>query len=171
MAPPCQDPSQQDPSLEVCGLYRRLIRSWNDCHAPRFSALLADHATVIGFDGTVLQGKDAVFEHLDEIFGVHEPPRYVVKIRTIRALADNLYFLLAVAGMVHPGHDSVDPALHSIQTLIVRKEESWLVEHFQNTPAAYHGREEDREALTWELDLELSQKAIDESLTHQLMLW
>lgn len=166
MVPPCQDPS-----LEVCGIYRRLIRSWNDCSTLRFTALLADHATVVGFDGTTLQGRDAVYEHLDSLFTSHEPPRFIAKIRTIRNLAGEVYFLQAVAGMVHHGQDSVDPALLAIQSLVVRKNGSWLVEHFQNTPAAYHGRPEDREELTRELDLELSQKAIDESQTHQLMLW
>lgn len=165
-------PLSPDPAIEVCEVYRRLIRSWNDCQALRFSSLMTNDATLIGFDGTCVNGKDCIFTHLDQVFENHTPPRYISKIRMIRPLTPDIYFLEAVAGMVRDGHLDIDPHLNTIQTLILRREGShWKVEHMQSTPAAFHGREEDQRTLTHELEMELSEKAIDESLTNQLMLW
>jgi hypothetical protein len=54
--------------------------------------------------------------------------------------------------MVAPGKTDIDPALNAIQSLIaVRRDEAWQAQLFQNTPAAFHGRPTELEALTDEL--------------------
>ena len=45
----------------------------------------------------------------------------------------------------------LDPAVNSIQGMIARREGTWQIELFQNTPAAFHGRPEASAALTREL--------------------
>lgn len=60
--------------------------------------------------------------------------------------------LTAVAGMVPRTGGLVNPQANVVQTVVAScKDGSWAVELFQNTPAAFHGRDEDRDRLTAEL--------------------
>jgi hypothetical protein len=54
--------------------------------------------------------------------------------------------------MVAPGASDINPALNAIQSLVaVRRDGNWQVQLFQNTPAAFHGRMAEAEALSEEL--------------------
>jgi uncharacterized protein (TIGR02246 family) len=58
----------------------------------------------------------------------------------------------AVAGLVPAGKSDLNPQLNAIQTLVAKREDGgWRILQFQNTPAQFHGRPEDAEALTNEL--------------------
>jgi hypothetical protein len=59
--------------------------------------------------------------------------------------------------MVPPGATDIKPEVNAIQVLVaVRRDGVWRVAHFQNTPAAFHGRPEAAKALTEELRVELT---------------
>jgi hypothetical protein len=55
--------------------------------------------------------------------------------------------------MIPPGKTDINPAVNAIQAIVlVSGEGGMLIEHFQNTPAAFHGRPELGEQLTSQLN-------------------
>jgi hypothetical protein len=54
--------------------------------------------------------------------------------------------------MVPPEQRNLNPDVNAIQTLVaVQESDGWRIALLQNTPAQYHGRPEEVEALTAEL--------------------
>jgi uncharacterized protein (TIGR02246 family) len=137
---------------EVSVLYHALLDAWNRHDAVGYAALFADDGYVVGFDGTEMMGPHEIEQSLSAIFADHETGRYVAKVRAERILADEVAILRAVAGLVPAGTSDLNPQLNAIQTLVAKREdEGWRILQFQNTPAQFHGRPEDAEALTNEL--------------------
>ena len=67
-------------------------------------------------------------------------------------LDGNMALLSAVAGMLPPGEDRIKQERNAVQSLLAsRHGGECRVELFQNTPTAWHGRNEDRAKLTEEL--------------------
>jgi len=74
------------------------------------------------------------------------------KVRDVRAIGDDAAILRAVAGIVAAGQSDLNPQLNSVQSMTAeRRDGQWRIVHYQNTPAAYHGRPELVVALTDEL--------------------
>jgi uncharacterized protein (TIGR02246 family) len=133
-------------------LYRTLIDAWNDRDAERFAAVFLDDGASIGFDGSELEGRHGIQAELRAIFAEHETAPYIVKVRSVELLAQNVGLLRAVAGMVPVGQTDIDPKVNAHHTLLaVRPRDGWLIKLFQNTPAQFHGRPELAEKLTQEL--------------------
>ena len=138
---------------EVEALYRRLHAAWNARDAGAMGALFSDDALVIGYDGSVSRGAAEFTAHLAPIFGHHQTPPYVASVHEVRALGGGLYLLLAAAGLVIDG--ALKAELNAWQTMVAAKgEHGWLIELFQNTPAAYDGRPELAEGMAEELRAE-----------------
>jgi uncharacterized protein (TIGR02246 family) len=133
-------------------LYRRVIDGWNAADADAMAAPLGPDGLMIGFDGSQLQGREAVAAELGRIFADHETARYVTKVRWVKALGADAALLYAVAGMPAPGTSEIMPDRNAVQTLVAhRGEDGWSVALFQTTPAQLHGRPDETEALTAEL--------------------
>jgi len=136
----------------VAELYESLLKAWNESDARKYSGLFADDASLVGFDGTCVETPGAIEEHLAHIFGDHRVARYVWIVREIRPLGSTAALLRAVVGMVPPGEVELAPPANAIQSLVAIEDSgSWRIAHFQNTPAAFHGRPEAVEELTEEL--------------------
>ena len=84
-------------------LYEHLIGTWNDRDAEAMSSLFAPAGIMIGFDGSLVTGVDAVREHLTPIFADHPTAAYVTIVRSVQSVGDGATLLLADAGMVPPG--------------------------------------------------------------------
>lgn|GEM_PF-175016 len=139
-------------TFAVTSLYRRLLDCWNFRNAAAYAALFIDDCHVVGFDGSLMNGKDEIESTLSGIFKDHPTAAYVSKVRGVDFLAPEVAIVRAVAGMVSPGEKEVKSERNTIQTLIaVRQGESWKISLFQNTPAQFHGHPELVEALTQEL--------------------
>jgi uncharacterized protein (TIGR02246 family) len=137
---------------EVASLYRKLLISWNERDAAAYGALFSQDGSLVGFDGSCVESSAAIVEHLESIFHDYQPATYVWKIREIRELGSGVALLRSVAGMVPPGGSDINPAVNAVQALVaVRSDDGWRIAHFQNTPAAFHGRPEAAEELTAEL--------------------
>lgn len=137
---------------EVRALYRSLISRWNERDARGFSALFLDDGNVVGFDGSQMDGREAIEKSLAPIFASHPTRPYVGLVREVRSLSSDVLLLRAVAGMYPPETKRVDPAVNAVHSLVAAKRGSaWRIALFQNTPAALHGRPEAVEALTREL--------------------
>jgi len=133
-------------------LYRQLLETWNKRNARDFALLFAPDGNIVGFDGTQAFGQIEIGAHVSEVFSHHQTARYVSIVREVRAITDGATILSAVAGMVPPDKDDINPEVNSVQTLVaVRKSGTWKIALFQNTPAAYHGRPDDAKKLTEEL--------------------
>jgi uncharacterized protein (TIGR02246 family) len=142
----------KDAETEVRELYLRIIDGWNRSDAEEFAAPFAEDGVVIGFDGSESNGRDAIAEEMDRIFSDHETGTYVGKVRSVRMIGSDAALLRAVAGVIPPGRDDVEPKQNSAQSLVAQRSAGgWRVLLYHNTPAQYHGRPEAVESLTEEL--------------------
>lgn len=138
---------------DVTDLYQRLIAGWNENDADAMAAPMAPDGLMIGFDGSQMEGREAIASELGRIFADHETATYVTKVRAVKALGADAAVLHAVAGMVPPGGSEVMPDRNAIQTVVAKQaDDAWSVALFQNTPARFDGRQELAQALTAELN-------------------
>jgi uncharacterized protein (TIGR02246 family) len=151
-----------DPAADnaIRELYRQLLEAWDKRNARDFALLFAPDGNIVGFDGTQVFGQAAVGAHLSEIFSHHQTARYVSIVREVRSLSDGAAILSAVAGMVPPDKDDINPEVNGVQTLVaVKTGGAWKVALFQNTPAAFHGKQDAAKKLTEELRKSLARPA------------
>lgn len=140
------------PLGDVTALYQALLDAWNQRDAQAFAALFAQDGSSVGFDGSQANGRAEIEAHLAPIFAHHPTAAFVGIVREIRPLGDDAVLLRAVAGMVPPGQQDINPAANAVQSLVaVKQENGWRIALFHNTPAAFHGRPGASEALTEEL--------------------
>jgi uncharacterized protein (TIGR02246 family) len=137
----------------VRALYEALLDAWNRRDAIGMAALYGATGSHVGFDGSIANGADEIEAHLTPIFANHSTAKFVTKVREVREIGDGAALLRAVAGMVAPGKTDINPETNAIQTLVASRDGNgrWRIELFQNTPAAFHGRHDEREKLTTEL--------------------
>jgi uncharacterized protein (TIGR02246 family) len=135
----------------VRALYDELLYAWNRRDAKAFAQLFSPTGAIVGFDGSEVEICD-VERHLEPIFADHDTAEYVGKVRDVEQLTDDVVLLRALAGMVPPDEDDVNPATNATQSMVaVRAEEGWEIALFQNTPAQHHGHPELVEQDTAEL--------------------
>lgn len=133
-------------------IYSDLLAAWNRRSAVDMAALVTADVTMIGFDGSQMEGREVVEQTLAGIFADHPTATYVAKVRVVRFPTSDVGVLRAVVGMVPRGQTELKPDVNAIQTMVaVKASEKWLVTLFQNTPAAFHGRPELSQQLTDEL--------------------
>ena len=145
---------QSNPADEAAirALYHTLLAHWNARDAVAMAGLFSAAGHMIGFDGSMLNGRAAMESHLLGIFRDHPTPSYVGKVREVRFLAPTVGLVQAVAGLIPPGQPDLNPELNAVQSLIASGHQGqWRIELYQNTPAAWHGQPEQRAALTAEL--------------------
>jgi uncharacterized protein (TIGR02246 family) len=149
----------------IMSVYTRLLEAWNRRNAEDFAAVFADHASVVGFDGSQMNGRAEIATTLGQIFKDHPTAAYVAKIREARQLAPGVVLLRSVVGMVPPGKNEIKPDVNAVQSLVfVDIKGEWTIALLHNTPAAFHGRPEAAQQLTAELTGVLeSAKTVDAS--------
>jgi uncharacterized protein (TIGR02246 family) len=137
---------------DVGSLYAKLIGAWDGRDAKSYAALFTQDGGIVGFDGSIVDGRDNIERHLAEIFGSHPTGAYVTKVSDLRPLSVDVVLLRAIAGLVPPGQTDLHPDRTAVQTLVaVQREGSWRIASFQNTPAQLHGRPEERDRVNNEL--------------------
>ncbi len=145
---------------ELRALYLRILRGWNDRNADAMAECFSDTAIMIGFDGSLAEGRAAIREHLAPIFADHPTAAYVAIIRTTREIGD-AGILLADVGLVPPGATEINPATNARQTIVVGKVDGrWRVNLFQTTPAALHWDEAGRETVSAELNAAYGERGL-----------
>ena len=138
--------------VQIEELYKKLLESWNQQDAKKYASCFIDDSRVIGFDGSQMNSKDEIESEIGSIFADHQTAAYVSKVREVRFLNPDVALLRAVAGMVPPGEKKLNPAANAIQSLVaIKNSTGWKIVLFHNTPAQFHGRPEQSEALTREL--------------------
>ena len=143
---------EQNEVNKVRILYNKMLESWNNNNATDLANLYAEDGNLIGFDGSQMNGRQAIQDEINQIFANHKVASFVGIIREVRSLSPSVFLLRAVAGMVPPGQSKINPEVNAIQSLIAQKEEEeFRIALFHNTPAAFHGRPELSQRLTEEL--------------------
>jgi uncharacterized protein (TIGR02246 family) len=143
-------------------LYARMVEAWDKRNARDFALAFASDGSLVGFDGSQVNGQLEIGAHVTEIFAHHQTPRYVSIVREVRLLGNDVTLLRANTGLVPPGKDDIDPALNAVQSMIaVQKGGAWKISSFQNTPAAFHGRADLVKKLTEELRARLKEHPVE----------
>jgi uncharacterized protein (TIGR02246 family) len=138
--------------IEVRVLYQRLLDAWNARSAQDFAALFAEDGSLIGYDGSQLNGRVEIEASLGRIFKDHLTASYINIVREVRSLSADVVLLRAVAGMVPHGKTDLNPEVNAIQSLVAQKSGGgWQIALFQNTPAQFHGRPDLAQQLIDEL--------------------
>lgn len=133
-------------------LYTRLLDAWDKRNARDFALLFASDGSLVGFDGSQVNGQLEIGAHLSEIFSHHQTPRYVGIVREVRQLSADTALLRANSGLVPAGKDDIEPKLNAVQSMVaVHKSGGWKVAHFHNTPATFDQHPELAKTLTEEL--------------------
>jgi|SRR3954465_4720894 uncharacterized protein (TIGR02246 family) len=144
--------AQSRDTADLGALYQQLLDGWNQRDAAAYAALFAEDASVIGFDGSQMNGRAEIATQIGQIFADHPTSRYIGKIREVRLLTPDAAILRAVVGMVPPGQSDLKPDVNAIQSLVAaRNAGQWRIALFQNTPARFDGRPELAQQLTDEL--------------------
>jgi len=144
-------------------LYDRLIEAWNKRNARDYALLFASNGSIVGFDGSQVNGQTEIGGHVSEIFSHHQTASYVTIVRDVRTIASEVALLRANVGMVPPGKDDINPEMNAVQSMVAaRKGGKWEIALFQNTPAAYHERADLSKKLTDELRAVLRKKPAPE---------
>ena len=140
---------------QIRALYAQFVSGWNQRSGAAVAAAFADDGDVISFDGTVHSGRLSIAADMRRVFADHVTPTYVALVRSVRAVADRVAVLHAVAGMVQPGETALDPRLHTVHTMVAVDDGArWRIAVLQSAPARY-GRPDAAAALTEELTAEL----------------
>jgi uncharacterized protein (TIGR02246 family) len=144
--------AQSRDAADIGALHQQLLDSWNQRNAAAYAALFAEDASVIGFDGSQMNGRAEIATQIGQIFADHPTSRYVGEIREVRVLTPDAAILRAVVGMVPPGQSDLKPEVNAIQSLVAARHNGhWRIALFQNTPARFDGRPELAQQLTDEL--------------------
>lgn len=137
---------------QIRALYARFLAGWNQRSGVTVSSVFADDGDLIDLDGTMRSGRLTIAAEMRRLFAEHATPTFVGVVRSIRSLTDGVAVLHAVAGMVPPGSEELDPALHTAHTLVAVEDGGrWRIAVLQSTPARYGGRAKALAALTAEL--------------------
>ena len=143
---------EPDPRRSLTALYEAVLDAWNGTDADAFAAGFADDGVIVGFDGSQHVGRTEIAERIGLIFADHRTGRYVGKVRDVRPVGEKAAILRAVAGVVPAGQTDLTPQLNSVQSITAEVHDGrWQIVHYQNTPAAFHGRPDLAEELTGEL--------------------
>ena len=136
----------------VRALCQQLWDAWNTRSGDAYAALFEENGHVVGFDGSLMNGRQAIAATLQEIFASHPTAAYVGKVRGVDFLSPEAAVVRTIAGMVPPGKSEINPVVNAIQTLVAAKRDgAWRIALLQNTPAQFHGRPELVEQMTDEL--------------------
>ena len=138
---------------QIRALYARFLAGWNQRSGVTVSSVFADDGEMIDLDGTLRSGRLSIAADMRRLFSEHSTPTLVGIVRSVRRIADGVVVLHAVAGMVPPGAAELEPALHTVHSLIAVEDDGrWKIAVLQSTPARYGGRADAVAALTAELD-------------------
>jgi uncharacterized protein (TIGR02246 family) len=120
---------------EIIALHRRMLDAWGAGDGQAFAAPFADDALFIGFDGSVLRGRERIAAAHQGLFDRWLKGTRLVEERTkVHVVSPDVAIVHAIGGTVMRGKSKPAPERNSIQTLVaVRDGDRWSFVLFQNT--------------------------------------
>lgn len=161
------EPSAPEPSTDALAdealirtLCKAMLRAWNTSDAHGFAAHFTDDGVIVGFDGTVMVGSDAIGKYLTTLFARHETPVFVHLIRWVHFIEPDVAIAHGISSMPSMATGEINPTLNSVQMItFTRRADGWRVALFHSTPARFLGRPEEVERMTQELQRRLNEAA------------
>lgn len=136
----------------IVSVYTRLLQAWNRQDSEAFAALFTATGSIVGFDGSQMNGRGEIASGLRAVFANHPTAAYTAKVREVRWFSSQTALLRAVVGMIPPGKTDLNPAVNTVQSVLLVFESGEIkIGLLHNTPAAFHGRPHLGEELTQEL--------------------
>jgi uncharacterized protein (TIGR02246 family) len=119
----------------IRALQRRMLESWGAGDGAAFAAPFSDDALFIGFDGSVMRGRQQIASTHQEVFDRWMKGTRLVEERTeVSFVNSDVAIVHALGGTVTRGKSKPTPERDSIQTLVaVRDANGWSFVSFQNT--------------------------------------
>lgn len=119
----------------VRALHRRVLEAWGAGDGEAFAAPFGDDAVFIGFDGSVMRGREQIASTHQEVFDRWmKGTRLVEEGTEVRFVASDVAIVHTLGGTLMRGKSEPAPERESIQTLVaVRDAGGWSFASFQNT--------------------------------------
>jgi uncharacterized protein (TIGR02246 family) len=119
----------------VRALHRRVLEAWDAGDGEAFAAPFRDDAVFIGFDGSVMRGREQIASTHQEVFDRWmKGSRLVEEGTEVRFVARDVAIVHTLGGTLMRGKSEPAPERESIQTLVaVRDAGGWSFASFQNT--------------------------------------
>jgi uncharacterized protein (TIGR02246 family) len=116
-------------------MHQRMLDAWGAGDGAGFAAPFRDDALFIGFDGSVVHGREQIAATHQELFDRWMKGSRLVAERTdVRFVGGDVAIVQTVGGTVLRGKAEPAPERDSIQTLVaVRGAGAWSFVSFQNT--------------------------------------
>ena len=123
---------------EVRLLYQNLSSRWNRRDAEGIAEFFQEDGVYVGRDGTSVDGRVGIGEHLKGLFADRAAPTYAAEVEDVRVVTPEVAVLRAVAGIVQRG-ERADLSVTVVQTLVVaRDHDRWAIALFHSSPADGH---------------------------------
>jgi uncharacterized protein (TIGR02246 family) len=119
----------------IRALHGQVLEAWGAGDGETFAAPFGDDALFIGFDGSVMRGRQEIAATHQEVFDRWMRGTRLVEERTdVRFVDPDVAIVHALGGTVLRGKSQPTPERDSIQTLVaVRDARGWSFVAFQNT--------------------------------------
>ena len=113
----------------------RMLEAWGAGDGAAFATPFSDDALFIGFDGSVMRGREQIAATHQEVFDRWMKDKRLTEERTEVSFVDpDVAIVHALGGTVMRGRSEPTPERDSIQTLVaVRDASGWSFVSFQNT--------------------------------------
>lgn len=162
-SPAYEPATMSDDERAVRALYSVLLRAWNERDAEAFAAPFLAEGSIIGYDGSIVDGQAEIARHIGDIFRHHQTPIYIVRVKRVRFLAPEIAIVRGYVGMPSVSALVINPTLNAIQSLVAQRVDGvWRIALFQNTPAQFHGRPDLVAEMTAELQRTLDEQSAGE---------
>jgi uncharacterized protein (TIGR02246 family) len=119
----------------IRALHGRVLEAWGAGDGEAFAAPFSDDALFIGFDGSMMRGREQIASTHQEVFDRWMKGTRLVEERTeVRFVGPDVAIMHMLGGTVMRGKSEPTPERDSIQTLVaVRDAGGWSFVSFQNT--------------------------------------
>jgi uncharacterized protein (TIGR02246 family) len=119
----------------IRALHGRVLDAWGAGDGEAFAAPFSDDALFIGFDGSLMRGREQIASTHQEVFDRWMKGTRLVEERTeVRFVGADVAIVHALGGTVMRSKSEPTPERDSIQTLVaVRDAGGWSFVSFQNT--------------------------------------
>src|SRR5690349_187366 len=91
----------------IRNLQEKMWAAWNRRDAAGMAVLCVSDASLVGFDGSVVNGRADIEKSMGAIFKDHTPATSVGIVREVRMLGADAALVRSVAGMVPPGKSEI----------------------------------------------------------------
>jgi uncharacterized protein (TIGR02246 family) len=119
----------------IRALHGRVLEAWGAGDGEAFAAPFSDDAVFIGFDGSVMRGREQIASTHQEVFDRWmKGTRLVEEGTEVRFVARDVAIVHTLGGTLMRGKSQPAPERDSIQALVaVRDGAGWSLASFQNT--------------------------------------